>query len=215
MVPIDPGDCHKFGLAGVVVDRRKNQLTSSLGEGGVPKNLHWKPPAALLDVPNTIEAHLFHLQRRLDGREVGIGGDEGSDVSPRMHQLQKNPRPLSGFIGGNVLIVVFVGSGGGDRLLLGRSLDDLQSEHNPRHDVSKILDLAAVVGLALDRGVMGDPCIDVGPSDAIPTNHGLVSLEMATGDEHLRAILVDVGDKVVNQIQWYCSEDMPCGFSGG
>ena len=134
---------------------------------------------------------------------------------PRMHQLQKNPCPLSGFVGGNVLVLVFVGSGGGDCLLLGRALDDLQSEHNPRCGVSEILDLAAVVGLALDRGVMEDPCVDVGPSDAIPTQNGLVSLEMATGGEHPCAVLVDVGDKVVDQIQWYCSEDMPCGFSGG
>jgi hypothetical protein len=110
--------------------------------------------------------------------------------------------PFPAFVGGNVLIfvfVVFVGSSGGDRLLLGRALDDLQSEHNPRRDVSEILDLGAVVGLALDRSIMGDPCVDEGPPDAIPTNHGLVGLEMAAGDERPHAVLVDVGDKVVDQ----------------
>jgi hypothetical protein len=75
----------------------------------------------------------------------------------------------------------------------------LSLQHNLRRDISKILDLAAVVRLALDCSVMWDPCVDVGPPDAIPTNHGLVGLEMANRDKHPRAVLVDVVDKVVNQ----------------
>ena len=80
-----------------------------------------------------------------------------------MRQLQENLRPLSAIIGGKVLVVVFVGSGGGDCLLLGCTLHDLEPQHNPRHDVSEILDLTAIVGLVLDHSVMWDPCVDVGP----------------------------------------------------
>ena len=80
-----------------------------------------------------------------------------------MRQLQENPRPLSAIVGGNVLVVVFVGSGGGNRLLLGCTLHNLEPQHNPQRNVSEILDLAAIVGLALDCSVMWDPCVNVGP----------------------------------------------------
>jgi hypothetical protein len=46
---------------------------------------------------------------------------------------------------------------------------------------------------------MGDPCVDKGPPFAIPTNHGLVGLEMAAGDERPCAVLVNVGDNVIDQ----------------
>ena len=114
---------------------------------------------------------------------------------PRLRQLQQNLRPLPAFNGSDVI----VSSGGGDRLLLGRALHDLESEHNSRRNVSKILDLASVVGLALERKIHWEASVNEGAPNAIPLNDRLVGLEMVARDERPCTILVDVGDMVVNQ----------------
>jgi hypothetical protein len=51
-VPVKPAHGNEFCLANVVANQCKDQLQSSLWEGGIPKNHHWEPPTALLDITN-------------------------------------------------------------------------------------------------------------------------------------------------------------------
>ncbi len=65
--------------------------------------------------------------------------------------------------------------------------------------VCRLVDLAAVVGLAFERKIHWEASVDEGAPNAIPSNDHLVSLKMVVRDEHPRAILVDIGDMVVDQ----------------
>ncbi len=62
-----------------------------------------------------------------------------------------------------------------------------------------ILDLASIVGLVLKGEVHREACINVGAPNTIPSDDCLVDLKMAARDKRPLAVLVDVGDKVVNQ----------------
>ena len=123
-------------------------------------------------------------------------------MMPRLRKLKEHLRPLPGFVGsGDVVVVgygVSGGGGGGDCLLLGRTLDHFQMEHDTRRDVVKILNLATVVGLALEGKVHRQACVHEGTPFAIPSDNCLVGLEMAAGDKCLAVVIV-VGDKVLNQ----------------
>ena len=118
----------------------------------------------------------------------------------QLRQLQQNLSPLPAFVGSDVII----SSGDRDHLLLGRALQDLESEHNSRRDLSKILDLTTDVGLALKRKIHWKASVDEGAPNAIPSNDRLVGLKMVARDERPCVILVDVGDMVVDQHPTIC-----------
>ncbi len=61
------------------------------------------------------------------------------------------------------------------------------------------MDLTSVVVLEFKSKVHQEPCINKDTPNAILSDNRLVDLKMATGDKHSLAVLVDVGDKVVNQ----------------
>ncbi len=72
-------------------------------------------------------------------------------------------------------------------------------EHNPQCNVSKILDLTAIVGLAIERKIHWEACVDEGTPNAITLNGCLVSLEMVARGKRPHAIFVDVGNNAVDQ----------------
>jgi hypothetical protein len=72
-------------------------------------------------------------------------------------------------------------------------------KHDTQRDVGKILNLATVVELALEGKVHQQACVHEGTPFAIPSDNCLVGLEMAAGDKCPLAVLVDVGDKIVDQ----------------
>ncbi len=72
-------------------------------------------------------------------------------------------------------------------------------EHDPRRNVGKILNLATVVRLALEGKVHRQACVNEGAPFAVPSDDGLVGLKIAAGDKCPLAVLVDVGDKIVDQ----------------
>ena len=125
---------------------------------------------------------------------------------PQLRQLQQNLHPLPAFVSSDVI----VSSGGGDGLLHGRALHNLESEHISRCDVSKILDLAAVVGLALEHKIHWEASVNEGAPNAIPSNDHLVGLELIARDKRPCGILVDVGVMVVDQhptvlLRWHAA----------
>jgi hypothetical protein len=92
-------------------------------------------------------------------------------MMPRLRQLKEHLRPLPGFIGDGVS-----GGGDGDCPLLVGALDHFQMEYDTRRDVGKILNLATVVGLALEGKVHRQACVHEGTPFAIPSDNCLVGL---------------------------------------
>ena len=84
-------------------------------------------------------------------------------------------------------------------LLLVGARDHFQMEHDTRHNDGKILNLATIVGFALEGKVHRQACIHEGTPFAIPSDNCLVGLEMAARDKCPLAVLVDVDDKIVDQ----------------
>jgi len=81
---------------------------------------------------------------------------------PRLRQLKEHLRPLPGFVGSGDVVVGgdgVSGSDGGDCILLVGALDHFQMEPDTRRDVGKILNLATVVGLALEGKVHRQACV--------------------------------------------------------
>ena len=76
---------------------------------------------------------------------------------------------------------------------------DLESEHNFWRNVSKILDLAAIVGLALKGKIHWEACVNKGAPNAMPLNDHLISLEMVARNKCPRTILINVGNEVIDQ----------------
>jgi len=124
----------------------------------------------------------------------------------RLRQLKEHLRSLPGFVGSGDVVVGggdssngISGGRGGDHLLLVGTLDQFEMEHDPRRDDGKILNLTTIVGLALEGKVHCQACINEGALFAIPLDDGLAGLEMAAGDKCPLTVLVDVGDKIVDQ----------------
>ena len=143
-------------------------------------------------------------------------------MMPRLRQLKEHLRSLTGYVGSGDVVIVggggsdgISGGGGGDRLLLIGTFYHFQVEHDPRRDVGKILNLANVVGLALKGKVHWQACVNEGAPFAIPSDDGLVGHEMAAEDKCPLAVLVDAGDKIVDQHPMIPPNDMPSGCSGG
>ena len=84
-------------------------------------------------------------------------------------------------------------------LLLVGARDHFQMEHDTRHNDGKILNLATIVGFALEGKVHRQACIHEGTPFAIPSDNCLVGLEMAARDKCPLAVIIDVGDKIVDQ----------------
>ena len=170
--------------------------------GLIFKEFHRKPPAALLHIANEGKALLLHRQRHLHQSKLSVGGDEATRMMPRLRQLKEHLRPLPGFVGSSDVVIVGDGiSGGGDgdcHHLVG-ALDHFQMEHDTRCGVGKIMNLATVVGLALEGKVHRQACVHEGTPFAIPSDNCLLGLEMAAGDKCPLGVLVDVVDKIVDQ----------------